>query len=1028
MNKFTLMLAMFFGVSALASVAHATNYYVNSSTGSDSYNGMSPTVTGGNNGPFLTFAHAMPLLYPGDSLTAASGTYNETSEIDVTYHNSSTAMITIQAADPSNPPVISEVQGENATSVPTADEINIEVGHVSISNINIVGGYIGFYVCATVTNANMSNITFNNCTISNTYSAAIDMFGYESPISDVTIQNCTVLNCGQINEDRSGSRNWPTQIIGWVTNNVTVEHCVVHDNYGEGIGPFTDCQNWIISDNTVYDNYSVNIYIDTNLGGMLVQRNLVYDTGKYGTTGVNFPDGIRMDTETVAVTSPALPPPPPTNITVINNIVCGGVSGIRCYSYGSYYIPQGISYGIIANNTIISQTATPDSHAIWFGYTGAPNSNVSIINNIAYSAGSTGANFDIAGPGITSSNNYNAGAPAFVNPYVTWTPTAPPVATDYELMATSPCINAGTAVNAPATDFTNNPRYSPPDIGAYEFGTTASASWIATSGSWNTGADWLQTTPPGSNAVGEITDADAAIFNTVGGGVITVDAGRNLRSLLFDTAAGSFTFNTGPLNLMSGGAIGLLPTITSSGQTQTINTPIVVEGANSYMGLFTLSNFSSANSLEFDGPITAAIAGTTLGLDGTQMGPNVISGGIGNTGAKKININKIGPGVWTLAGTNTMGEAGAYVILNGGALALDFSDAASPASNIVNAGTRLGTGGGTLQIIGATGANNSQQLLSLGESDGASEITLDGNGASSLVLNLNQAGTGTATQIGVNNGGTIDFTLGTNSGIDYTTSAQPSGALLRYGSLLVGTMNGGADWAAENSAGTQIVAGAMISGFYTNSTATTLAGNADAVVPGTTLAANSTAVTIRFNTPQATTISTGPYKMSAGGILVTPNFAGNTATISGTISESAWSLLDIDQYDTTAGANLIISATLNNVTNVQGWEKNGGGLLTLSTTTNNSAGSAYFNGGIVNITADTSLGTVPGSPTPMDLIFNGGTLQLGANNLTINANRGMTINANGGTIDTNTGSQWNIRQSRTRSLDHKRTQPHLRRH
>jgi fibronectin-binding autotransporter adhesin len=173
------------------------------------------------------------------------------------------------------------------------------------------------------------------------------------------------------------------------------------------------------------------------------------------------------------------------------------------------------------------------------------------------------------------------------------------------------------------------------------------------------------------------------------------------------------------------------------------------------------------------------------------------------------------------------------------------------------------------------------------------------------------------------------------------------------------------------------------------------------VVPSTTLAANSTAVTVRFNTPQATTISTGAYKMSAGGILVTPTFAGHAATISGTISESGYSLLDIDQYDTTAGANLIISATLNNVINAQGWEKNGGGLLTLSSTTNNSAGSAYFNGGTVNIAADASLGTVPGSPTPKDLIFNGGTLQLGANNLTINANRGITINGNGGTIDTN---------------------------
>jgi hypothetical protein len=449
----------------------AKTYYVNASIGSNSYDGLSATVSSGNHGPFLTFAHAAPLLDPGDTLTAATGTYNETSAINVVGHGSPTSLVTIQAADPEHPPQIVEPQGSNATA--PANSFKILTSDVLLSGINIQGGVYGVYLTA-----GDSNITLTNCSFTNSYQAGIMMNGTSSAlIQNVTIQGCTVVNCGQINQDRSGARNWPHAILGLYADNVTIENCLDHDNYGEGLGPYTGCQNWTISDNTVYDNYSVNIYLDTNIGGMTVQRNFVYCTYKYDPTNIrNRPDAIRIANETAAT---ANPPAAPSNYTVVNNILCGGDSGIHCYNYGSSYVPQGVTQALIANNTIISQTANPNSQAIVFGYTGAPNQNVTIMNNLGYSATAAGAAFNLAGSGITATTNYNQGAPALAYPNVTWSSTTPPAAADYRLTGASPCVNVGTAVGAPTTDYAQNPRDSQPDIGAYEFIATSYANWSA---------------------------------------------------------------------------------------------------------------------------------------------------------------------------------------------------------------------------------------------------------------------------------------------------------------------------------------------------------------------------------------------------------------------------------------------------------------------------------------------------------------------------------------------------------------------
>ncbi len=70
---------------------------------------------------------------------------------------------------------------------------------------------------------------------------------------------------------------------------------------------------------------------------------------------------------------------------------------------------------------------------------------------------------------------------------------------------------------------------------------------------------------------------------------------------------------------------------------------------------------------------------------------------------------------------------------------------------------------------------------------------------------------------------------------------------------------------------------------------------------------------------------------------------------------------------------------------------------------NTYTGATAISGGILSVSADNNLGTAPSSATADDLTLNGGTLQNTAN-LTLNANRGITLGASGGTLDQNSGT------------------------
>jgi autotransporter-associated beta strand protein len=71
--------------------------------------------------------------------------------------------------------------------------------------------------------------------------------------------------------------------------------------------------------------------------------------------------------------------------------------------------------------------------------------------------------------------------------------------------------------------------------------------------------------------------------------------------------------------------------------------------------------------------------------------------------------------------------------------------------------------------------------------------------------------------------------------------------------------------------------------------------------------------------------------------------------------------------------------------------KTGSGTFTL-TGSNSYASGTTVNGGVLNINADAALGAVPGSPLTNVIFSNNGTLQFGANAITLSASRGFAIN------------------------------------
>lgn len=251
------------------------------------------------------------------------------------------------------------------------------------------------------------------------------------------------------------------------------------------------------------------------------------------------------------------------------------------------------------------------------------------------------------------------------------------------------------------------------------------------------------------------------------------------------------------------------------------------------------------------------------------------------------------------------------------------------------------------------------------------------------------------------------LTLGGAIGTTTTTIAMGSHNFINQGNgttVVTSTMSGTGGIFENGAGGKLILAGNnTYTGLTTVSAGALIAANSGALGSSSSGTVVYSGATLGFSNSgtianEALTVSTGLGDSGQGqlhNIAGTNTFAGTVAlTNSSTTAAPVTMAAD-------AGTTLNITGVISGNT-LSGVNKIGDGTIIFSGT-NSYAGATTISGGILQIAADSGLGTAPGSATPGYLTFNGGTLAVTANTV-LNQNRGILLDTMSGTIQVSAGT------------------------
>lgn len=461
------------------------------------------------------------------------------------------------------------------------------------------------------------------------------------------------------------------------------------------------------------------------------------------------------------------------------------------------------------------------------------------------------------------------------------------------------------------------------------------------------------------SATGTLTIAGS---NTGYSGTTTISAAGTL-AIGSDTALG-----VGTINLNNAGA-----TFSSADVTTHTLANAITLSANTTFGT------TSTGNLTF----TGGIAGGSLAKTVTINNAVTTFSGILTTLGSGVVFTKAGLGTLTLSGSNQMSDQTA---ITAGTLNLDYSVNNNDKISSIDA---LVLGGGNLTITPSTSGNTLQSVTGTKLNSGSSTITVNADASvdnSTLALN------------------TITRSTGGTMNVVYTTPGTGAAAALVNNTNTNGVIGGwatfnGADWAVNSTNASGGAVGALPAGSYV-ADAWASGNNTDVSIAGANPASGSTTNSLRFNATGAKTLTlAGTNIITSGGILETAAVGANVTTITGgTLEGGSGADLIVNQYN--MGGALTISSTIVDNGSATALTKSGSGTLILGGA-NTYTGATYLNGGALKVSADNYLGVAPSSVAAGQLTFNGGTLQFGAA-FSLSANRGITLNAAGGTIDTST--------------------------
>lgn len=471
----------------------------------------------------------------------------------------------------------------------------------------------------------------------------------------------------------------------------------------------------------------------------------------------------------------------------------------------------------------------------------------------------------------------------------------------------------------------------------------ASQTWSTTAidGNWATAGNWVAGAVPGGTAPASnnTSNTDIATFNSVSAfSTIAIDNTRFVRSFVFDTGAGAYTFTGGLLYLWNGGAITMNAGVTNA---QVFSNTWQVRSASSTNASYSFVNNATlaAATLTFNSPtITLTSANgrpTTLVLDGTNTGDNTISASLTNaTGVQGVNvITKNGTGTWVLSGANTFTGTGATAVANGiqinGGVLSARNNAALGTSATANANQVSINNTGTLEIVNG--------------------ITVD-NGIS---LNLNNGGTIRANGAATATNGRIN--LSTAAGTSATITTVDAADVFTVGNA-ANDLTGGAADTVLHVAGPGTVSLTQASnyvGTWSLDSGTTKLGNATAL--------GTTAASVGFGAGSTATLQLNGNSATIGGL--SSNATVGTPVIENGVAGT--STLTVN----TATANTYGGTLRDGSAGVIALAKSGSGSLSL-THTNTYTGGTVISGGTLRANNTTGSATGTGAVT----VNSGGTL------------------------------------------------------